>query len=573
MKLKVRKQLRIALLVSLMIHFGFLVWSYFVKIVPPTPFPEKAEAVFHVKLVKQESMGNEKLKFDTQSSLKTLNPESSYTQIMASKPSIESEELIKNNLESSIQNVKQALVPSSVQEDQVLKKSELNDIVMTKKVRRAVRENLIPVGEVPHENFASGSPVLNSGEDISKNFLDKSSIPAKTSLTAPLRSANTQNEFQVMKKASSGIEHQSKSMDLGTALTFQLFKYQDSAGQKYFKLAVKVRDATINFPVIPKEIIYLLDTSGSIGTKRLLQEEEGIIYSLRHLNPEDRFNIFVFKDKTVPLSPTSLPVTPDNIKTASNFLKNLKSWSNTDIYDTLRQSLNLNNPFVPSYRVMLSDGIPTVGVINDMHVINEISNINDNKVSFFSFGGGADVDPYMLDFVAFKNRGWSTITDREYFMSREFSRLYDELKDPLLLNVRYYVGGLKTDEIFPQTMPDFFKGSQFVIFGRFTREDRFVVQIRGEAAGQEKKEFIVSASLKDALQGDKQIAHDWAFHKVYYLIGQLKYNQNNGALLSEIGALCAQFHIITPYSFSFHKPNQPSANPPVVFKKFKGRNF
>jgi len=312
---KVRKRIVNALLFSILIHIAFLVWSYFVKILPAIPFPERAEAVFHVKLDKEESQGQEKLKFDTQTSRKIARPENNYTEIMASKPSIESEELIKNNIQSSVQKNKQALIPSSVQEKQVLKKSELNDIVATKRVRRSVRENLVELGEVPNENFSSGSPVLNSGEDISKNFLDKSAIPSNVSLAAPLQSANTQNEFQVMKKSSSSVEHESKAMDLGTALTYQLFKYRDPvSGNKYFKLSVKVRDATINFPVIPKEIIFLVDASGSIGMKRLSQVEEGITYSLKHLNPDDRFNIIVFKDKTIFLSPESLKPEGQNIK-------------------------------------------------------------------------------------------------------------------------------------------------------------------------------------------------------------------------------------------------------------------
>jgi len=168
----------------------------------------------------------------------------------------------------------------------------------------------------------------------------------------------------------------------------------------------------------------------------------------------------------------------------------------------------------------------------------------------------------MLDFIAFKNRGWSTVVDREYLMGKEFSRLYNEIKDPLLLNVRYYAGGLNEQEIFPQTMPDFFKGSEFVIYGKYTDEDKFVVQIRGDMA-QDKKEFNVSASLKDALMGDKQIAHDWAFHKVYYLISQLKYNENNAALIDAINELCTKFHIITPYSFSYSKSPKPIVKPIV----------
>jgi Ca-activated chloride channel family protein len=327
----------------------------------------------------------------------------------------------------------------------------------------------------------------------------------------------------------------------------------------------------VNFPVIPKEIIFLVDASGSVGMERLTQFEGGLTYSLKHLNPDDRFNIIVFKDKTIPFSPASLKPSPKNIKDAVEFLKELRSWSTTDIYDALRTSINLKGPFVPSYRVFMSDGFPTTGIINARQVIDEISRINDNKVSIFTFGGGEDVDPYMLDFIAFKNRGWSRVCDREYFMERDFSRLYDEIKDPLLLNVRYYVSGLKTQEIFPQTMPDFFKGSQFVIYGKYTNENKFVVQILGDMA-QGKKGFIVSANLQDALAGDKQIAWDWAFHKVYYLISELKYNENNKALIEAINDLCIQFHIITPYSINRgQRPIKLGLTPPnPLFKKRGG---
>ncbi len=378
----IRRRIILAFLLSILIHTGFLVWSYFVKILPNIPFPERPEAVFHVKIDKEEHIGGpqENLKFEAESSMKSPKPDNPFTENTAIKPSIESEELVKNNIESSIQKNKEGLIPSSVRGSQVLRKSEFNDIVMTKKVRRSLRENLVELGEVPNENFSSGSPVLISGEDISRYFLDKSPIPANASLAAALKTANTQNDFQLMRKNSLGMEHESQSMDLGTALTYQLFKYQDpSSGQKYFKISVKVKDAMINFPVIPKEIIFLVDASGSIGKARLAQFEEGLEYSLKHLNPDDRFNIIVFKDKTIPFSPTSLKADPGNIKNALDFLQIIKSWSTTDIYDALRTSINLESPFVPSYRVVMSDGFPTTGIIDARRVINEISRINDNK--------------------------------------------------------------------------------------------------------------------------------------------------------------------------------------------------
>ena len=286
--------------------------------------------------------------------------------------------------------------------------------------------------------------------------------------------------------------------------------------------------------------------------ERLTQFKEGLTYSLKNLNPDDRFNILVFKDKTISFSPVSLQPSVENIKNAVDFIQNLKSWSTTDIYDALRTSINLKNPFVPSYRMLMSDGFPTKGIVDTRRVINEIAKDNDDRVSIFTFGGGVDVDAYMLDFVAFKNRGWSRVTDREYFIGRDFSRFYDEIKDPLLLNVRYYVSGLNDKEIFPQSMPDFFKGSQFIIYGLYKDENKFVIQIRGEMV-HDKKEFNVRASLKNATPGDQQIAHDWAFHKIYYLISELKYDENNASLINAIDDLCAKFHIVTPYSIDVRR--------------------
>ncbi|MBF0511627.1 MAG: VWA domain-containing protein [Candidatus Omnitrophica bacterium] len=543
----VRKRIVTALMISLVFHTGFLVWSYFAKILPEIPFFEKPEAVFHVKIERQESEGRGKLQFDKPTSYPT-NKSSFASELMAKRPLVELQELFKDNIDSNVPVNKQSLASSAIHQDEMFKRSDRNDLIITKKTRRAVRENLVAEGDVPHENFTSGAPVFESGDAFSKNFLDKSAIPAKSFSAALMRTAAGQNGFQEFQPGPMGIAHQSQAVDLGTALTYQLFKYTDPAsGQKYFKLLVKVRDATMNFPVVPKEVIFLVDASGSIGKDRLAYFEEGLMYSLKHLNPHDRFNIVIFKNKPVFFSPVSLGNSNKNIKDAIEFIQDIQAWSTTDIYQALRSSIDLKNPFVPSYRVVMTDGYPTKGMVDTRHVINEISTINDNKVSIFTFGGGVSVDRYMLDFIAFKNRGWSTVVDRQYLMGRQLCKLYDEIKDPLLLNVRYYVSSLDESQIFPQVMPDFFKGSSFVIYGRYTKENKFIVQIRGEMA-KDKKEFIVNASLLDALPGDRQIAYNWAFHKVYYLISQLKYNENNETLLQAINDLCEQFHIITPYS-------------------------
>src|ERR1039457_4678051 len=102
MSIKIRKRIITAILLSIFIHIGFLVWSYFVNILPSIPFPEKLQTVFHVKIDREEHFGQEKPNFDTESSRKTPKPDNPVTET-ASAPSVESEELLKNNIESSIQ--------------------------------------------------------------------------------------------------------------------------------------------------------------------------------------------------------------------------------------------------------------------------------------------------------------------------------------------------------------------------------------------------------------------------------------------------------------------------------------
>jgi hypothetical protein len=204
----------------------------------------------------------------------------------------------------------------------------------------------------------------------------------------------------------------------------------------------------------------------------------------------------------------------------------------------------------PSYRILLSDGFATQGVTNSRQVINQISDANNGRIGIFAFSGGTSISRYLLDFISYKNRGWGHYTPRDYWISKELARMYDKIRDPLLLNLRYNVSGISEKEIYPKILPDFFKGSEFVVYGNYVEEDKLVVRLLGDVQG-ETKEFSVKASLKNAGAGDKTIAYQWAFHKVYHLIGELRHNEKNEELLKSIDELCARFGIETPYSKNF----------------------
>lgn len=547
----IRKRVYYAFLISLLVHLAFMIWSIFVKFINAPP--GKPENVMQVR-ISRDKPGPEAPRSKVNETLKSLAPENPLAQMQAWQPPAQSTQTVKDNVAAAVQRKSEPLAPSSASQIQNFEEPRAQGMNSTKKVRRATRKNLVEVGAIPKQDFTSGAPEMDSGKDLSKDYMDRTSAGSRVLPVIPAAAtASGQDELQEMKKSSSGLSKKVRTIDLGTALTFELSKYEDAkTGEKYFKLLVKVRDATMDFPVIPKEIIFLLDSSGSIGLKRLEQFAEGVIYSLGHLNSHDRFNILVFKDKTIPFSEKSLAVEQGNIKQAVKFLRTLKSGSTTDVYNALHTSLDVKSDFAPSYRVLISDGYPTRGIVDSRQLINETSRINDGRVSIFTFGGGSGISKYMLDFVAYKNRGWSEFEDREYLIGREFSKFYDKVKDPLLLNLRYHISGVDANQVFPQTEPDFFKGSEFVVYGTYDKEGKIFLQVLGNSmAGI--KEFIVNADLKKASAATKDIARQWAFHKVYFLIGQLKSNEPNADLIREIDNLCGKFDIVTPYSKNFRQ--------------------
>jgi len=331
-------------------------------------------------------------------------------------------------------------------------------------------------------------------------------------------------------------------------LTCSMYVYKDpQEDQKYFKLSIQAGKDAKRLPHIPKELIFLIDCSSSIQNDRLKQFKRGISYCINNLNKQDIFNIAAFKSNVERFRPHSVKPDKKNIKSALKFLSSLTTDQNTDAYQALHYTIMEKQSIIPSYVLFLSDGRPTRGITDSRSIINEISKINCNKRPIFAYSGGSRVNRYFLDFISYKNRGWAEYSERAYSAAKGISKLYDKIRDPLMLNMRYHVSGLNYTDMLPKALPDFYKGAEFSVYGKFTNEDQFSIQLLGDAK-DEIYEFMVIGSLSEALQGDSAIARNWAFNRIYYLISMLEVGGDNSLKLKEINRLCERFNIKTPYS-------------------------
>lgn len=343
------------------------------------------------------------------------------------------------------------------------------------------------------------------------------------------------------------IAKKSHFTDLKEYLISEILTYEDpKTKEKYFQINMKVGKDGHELKTINKEIVFLIDCSKSTTEKRFRQFKEGLEYSLKNLNPGDTFNVLAFKKFIVEFMPQSVEPTEDNIRKALFFVDRLSLGTKTDAYNALFKSISRPVNKTPSYIIFLSDGFPTQGVTEPRRIIHEVSDLNNGLRSIFGFSGGLNVNRYLLDFITYKNRGWSEYSYRSHQIGVYLSNLYDKIKDPLLVNVRYHASGLNEEQIFPKLLPDFFRNVEFSLYGKYGGEDKFVLQMVGDVDGKV-TEFVVDASLSQAVKGSEEIAKNWAFNKIYDLIGQLKDGQDNTGLIQQIEELSKRYKIDTPY--------------------------
>ena len=339
-----------------------------------------------------------------------------------------------------------------------------------------------------------------------------------------------------------------KYESLDEFLDIQVSTYQDPAGaQNYYLIKIFAKKDAKTLKAMPKEILFTIDCSLSIHPERLEEFKKGITYCLAHFNPDDVFNIVSFKDKVSFFSPQSAPATPENIKTAEKFVAELTASDQTNVYLAFQKIVDIPAGRNPSNVILLSDGRPTHGVIDSRELINSVTRANRNNRPIFAFSGGARVNRYLLDFIAYQNRAWSQFIKKTWDIRKGLAEFYDKIRDPIFLNLRYRLNGLDEGEVFPKSLPDFYRNAEFTLYGKFDEEDQFSMQLLGDVDGKT-KELIFSRSLKQAPHGGPEIMKGYAFNKIYYLISQVTAQGRQPQLLKQISDLSKRYGIATPYS-------------------------
>ena len=156
----------------------------------------------------------------------------------------------------------------------------------------------------------------------------------------------------------------------------------------------------------PKNVLFVLDRTGSMAGEKIDQAKDALEFCLNSLKDKDRFNVITFNETPDPLFDGMQNVTGDRRKKALDMVGDLDATGGTDINRvlTLARKQFEDAESSRNYVVFITDGQPTVG---DTNIENILRNAKNPKAKIFAFGVGYDVNTHLLDKLAEQNRGSS----------------------------------------------------------------------------------------------------------------------------------------------------------------------
>jgi Ca-activated chloride channel family protein len=296
----------------------------------------------------------------------------------------------------------------------------------------------------------------------------------------------------------------------------------------FFTLILQPPDRVTAEDVTPKEIVFVLDTSGSMSGFPIDKAKEAMKLALEGMYPQDTFNLITFAGDTNILFDKPVPATKENLEKAQKFLETREGGGGTEMMKAIRAALDPSDA-ADHIRIVcfMTDGY----VGDDMSIIAEVQKHPNARV--FSFGIGSSVNRFLLDKMAEYGRGeveYVALTDDGSAAARRF---HERVRSPLLTDITVEWAGLQVMDVYPQRIPDLFSAKPVILSGRYTNGGRGVIRLKGKMSG---RDFVreIPVELPQAQPQHDVLATLWARTRIDDLMGQDYEGAQHGSMRPEL---------------------------------------
>jgi Ca-activated chloride channel homolog len=343
------------------------------------------------------------------------------------------------------------------------------------------------------------------------------------------------------------------------------FLHEDERG-RFFTLILQPPRRYAPMEQVPRELIFVLDTSGSMRGQPIEKAKETMSRALDAMRPGDTFNMIQFAGGTSVLWEEPRPNTPENRAEAQDFLMRQKGRGGTEMMAAIEAALRRKGePNTIGCRNTLLDraderGVPrpirivcfmTDGCVgNDFAIIDAVKK-NAGTTRVFSFGVGNSPNRFLLDGMAYAGRGEVEYVTLNSYAGAAVKRFCERIAAPFLTDISIDWGGLPVDDVYPQRIPDLFGARPVVVHGRLKGHAEAAITLRGNT-GSGPFARRIRIDSRRALRTNDALPSLWAREKVRFLSNQDLVGLKKGRFCSElteaITAVGLAYRLLTPFT-------------------------
>jgi Ca-activated chloride channel family protein len=421
-----------------------------------------------------------------------------------------------------------------------------------------------PTDQVPDADAIS--PMLHPSPGSEQTPLNPIEITAQLDMGMPLANVESPyHDIALARRAGvydirlvNGVSEMDRDFVLNwrpvTGATPAAALFTQEVGGEHFGLLMVVPPASDRAAatVIPREIIFVVDTSGSMGGVSIEQARASVSRALQQLRPEDHFNIIEFNSTHHALYLQPMPATRHHVQRALDFVRKLHASGGTEMLPALQAALARPRRAADEFReqallrqvIFITDG----AVGNEVALFEEIS-ARLGSTRLFTVGIGSAPNSWFMRKAAQAGRGTHTHIGDLNEVGQKMAQLFDQLARPAAVNLQ--VEWPAAVEAWPQRVPDLYQGQPLLVavnFGSSTPQGEVMVSGEINAQVWSVRLQLGSGADPSTATGHRGVASLWARHKIAGLLDEKLAGRDADAVRADVLPVALQHQLLSPYT-------------------------
>ncbi len=314
-------------------------------------------------------------------------------------------------------------------------------------------------------------------------------------------------------------------------------------GEGHFLLVLAPKANYEDKEIRSREILFVVDSSGSQQGDPLVKSKEAVKRALRGLRADDTFQVFNFNDIVTSMAPGPVPATAENVRDAAKFIDQIQATGGTRMLPVIQTALNWPaDPKRLRIVFMTTDGY----IGNETEITGEIHrNLGDARL--FTLGCGSSVNRYLIDRMSEEGKGFAQYVRQDEPTNEVVEKFHKRIDAPVLTDVAIDWDGLQVTGQIPAQVPDLFAGQPLVVHGKFTKPGDADVRIAGKTS-KGLTTIVVPVKFPAENGGYSALGTMWARAKIGELSAEMTNKGRTNQLVEEITKLGLDYRLVTEFT-------------------------